>query len=141
MGSSTSGVSGRRIIGPDAVTCQPSARSLRRSCDDAALDAEPTAVATSGTLSRCGVNKNKVRKVAATELAPPTTPLPDKNDVWAEVRGTTFHGTYSVADGWVEVIADNGLTKTAQIRDSSEYDVAERLLFELYRRNSGAFDD
>ena len=94
------------------------------------------------------VNKSKVRKGAAVELAPPAAPLPeptterkDKNEVWAEVRGTTYHGVFSVADGWVEVIADNGMTKTAQIRDSSEYDVAERLLFELYQRNSGAFDD
>ena len=87
------------------------------------------------------MNKNKVRKGAVAEPAPQSAPLPDKNDVWAEVRGTMFHGTYSVADGWVEVIADNGMTKTAQIRDASEYDVAERLLFELYRRGSGALDD
>jgi hypothetical protein len=33
--------------------------------------------------------------------------------VWADVRGKTVHGVYSVADGWVEVIAANGLTKTA----------------------------
>ena len=66
---------------------------------------------------------------------------PERNDVWAEVRGRTFHGTYSVADGWVEVIADDGQYKSAQIGESSAEEVAERLLSELYRRTSGAIDD
>jgi hypothetical protein len=68
-------------------------------------------------------------------------PSPERNDVWAEVRGRTFHGTYSVADGWVEVIADDGQYKSAQIGESSAEEVAERLLSELYRRTSGAIDD
>ena len=46
-------------------------------------------------------------------------PESDRNDVWAEVRGTTYYGNYSVADGWVEVIADDGRYKTGQIGDSS----------------------
>jgi len=44
---------------------------------------------------------------------------------------------YSVADGWVEVIAENGLTKTARCGDSSAAEVAERLLRELYQRGDG----
>jgi hypothetical protein len=66
---------------------------------------------------------------------------PDRNDVWAEVRGKTVHGTYSVADGWVEVIADSGQYKTAQIGNTFVEEVAERLLRELYARGSGAVDD
>jgi hypothetical protein len=66
---------------------------------------------------------------------------PAKTDVWAEVRGKTVHGTYSVAGGWVEVIADNGMYKTGQIGDSSAEAVAERLLYELFARGSGAVDD
>jgi hypothetical protein len=68
---------------------------------------------------------------------------PDRNDVWAEVRGKTMHGTYSVsADGnWVEVIADDGRYKSGTIGDSSAEEVAERLLRELYARGSGAVDD
>ena len=65
----------------------------------------------------------------------------DRNDVWTEVRGKTFHGTYSVSSGWVEVIGDDGQYKTGQIGDSSVEEVAERLLNELYRRSSGAFGD
>ena len=68
-------------------------------------------------------------------------PLPDRNDVWAEVRGTSVHGTYSVSGGWVEVIADSGQYKTAQISDSSADEVAARLLYELYARGSGAVDE
>jgi hypothetical protein len=65
----------------------------------------------------------------------------ERNEVWAEVRGKTYHGVYSVADGWVEVIADDGRYKTGQIGDSSPDEVAERLLRELYARGSGAIDD
>ncbi len=61
---------------------------------------------------------------------------PDRSEVWTEVRGKTAHGTYSVSGGWVEVIADNGLTKTARCGDSSAPEVAERLLRELYQRPS-----
>jgi hypothetical protein len=60
-------------------------------------------------------------------------PEPERNEVWAQVRGRKVHGVFSVADGWVEVIADNGLTKTARCGDSSAAEVAERLLRELYR--------
>ena len=66
---------------------------------------------------------------------------PDRSDVWAEVRGKTYHGVYSLADGWVEVIADDGRYKTGQVGDSTANDVAERLLRELYLRGSGAVDD
>jgi hypothetical protein len=66
---------------------------------------------------------------------------PARTEVWAEVRGKTYHGVYSVADGWVEVIADDGRYKTGQIGDSSAEEVAERLLRELYQRGSGAIDD
>jgi hypothetical protein len=58
--------------------------------------------------------------------------------VWSEVRGKKVRGVFSVADGWVEVIADNGLTKTARCGDSSAAEVAERLLRELYRRGRPA---
>jgi hypothetical protein len=68
-------------------------------------------------------------------------PGDDRSEVWAEVRGTTYHATYSVADGWVEVIADDGRYKTGQIGESSAEEVAERLLRELYARGSGAIDD
>jgi hypothetical protein len=57
------------------------------------------------------------------------------------VRGRSVHGTYSVSGGWVEVIADNGQYKTAQIGNSSADEVAQRLLYELYARGSGAVDD
>jgi len=59
---------------------------------------------------------------------------PERNQVSVKVRGRMVHGVYSTADGWVEVIADNGLTKTARCGDSSAPQVAERLLRELYRR-------
>jgi hypothetical protein len=59
-------------------------------------------------------------------------PEPERNEVWARVRGETYHGVYSAADGWVEVIADNGRTKTARCGESSAAEVAERLLRELY---------
>lgn len=67
----------------------------------------------------------------------------DRSDVWAEVRGKTFHGTYSIStDGnWVEVIADDGRYKSGTIGNSSAEEVAERLLRELYARGSGAIDD
>jgi hypothetical protein len=70
-------------------------------------------------------------------------PGADRNDVWAEVRGKTVHGTYSVSsDGsWVEVIADDGRYKSGQIGESFAEAVAERLLRELYARGSGAIDD
>jgi hypothetical protein len=68
-------------------------------------------------------------------------PPPEQNDVWADVAGKNVHGTYSVSGGWVEVIADNGQYKTAQIGNSSVEEVATRLLSELYRRGSGAVDD
>ena len=68
-------------------------------------------------------------------------PPSNRNDVWAEVRGKTYHGTYSVAQGWVEVVADDGRYKTGQAGDSPVEEVAERLLRELYQRGSGAIDD
>jgi hypothetical protein len=71
----------------------------------------------------------------------PEDPSPDRNnEVWAEVRGQSVHGTYSVSGGWVEVVADNGQYKTAQIGSSSSEEVAQRLLYELYARGSGAVD-
>jgi hypothetical protein len=72
---------------------------------------------------------------------PENDAAPERNEVWAEVRGRTYHAVYSVADGWVEVIADDGQYKTGQIGDSSAEQVAERLLSELYRRSSGGFAD
>lgn len=66
---------------------------------------------------------------------------PTRTDVWVDVRGKTVHGTYSVSGGWVEVVADNGQYKTAQIGDSSVEEVAERLLRELHARGSGAVAD
>jgi hypothetical protein len=71
----------------------------------------------------------------------PTDPSPERNEVWAEVRGRSVHGTYSVSGGWVEVIADSGQYKTAQIGNASADEVAQRLLYELYARGSGAVDD
>jgi hypothetical protein len=68
-------------------------------------------------------------------------PPAERADVWAEVRGKTVHGTYSVSGGWVEVIADDGRYKTAQIGTSTSEEVSERLLRELYARRSGAMDD
>ena len=74
--------------------------------------------------------------------APQDSPS-DRNEVWADVRGRTFHGVYSVsADGnWVEVIADDGRYKSGAIGDATAEEVAERLLRELYARGSGAIDD
>ncbi len=66
--------------------------------------------------------------------APKRDPAEDRNEVSAKVRGRTVRGVYSVADGWVEVIAENGLTKTARCGDSSAHEVAGRLLRELYQR-------
>jgi hypothetical protein len=60
-------------------------------------------------------------------------PEPERNEVWAEVRGRRVHGVFSVTNGWVEVIADSGMYKTARCGDSSAAQVAERLLRELYR--------
>jgi len=59
-------------------------------------------------------------------------PEPERSEVWAKVRGRRVHGVYSVAGGWVEVIADNGTYKTARCGESSAAEVAERLLRELY---------
>jgi hypothetical protein len=67
--------------------------------------------------------------------------MPELNEVWAEVRGKTYHATFSVADGWVEIIADDGQYKTGQIGESTAEQVAERLLAELYKRSSVGFDD
>jgi hypothetical protein len=58
---------------------------------------------------------------------------PDRSEVSIKIRGRTVRGVYSVAEGWVEVIAENGLTKTARCGDSTAAEVAERLLRELYR--------
>lgn len=58
---------------------------------------------------------------------------PDRSEVSIADRGRTVRGVYSVADGWVEVIGDNGLTKTARCGDSTAAEVAERLLRELHR--------
>jgi hypothetical protein len=60
-------------------------------------------------------------------------PEPGRDEVRITVRGREVHGVFSVADGWVEVIADNGMTKTARCGDSSAAEVAERLLRELYQ--------
>ena len=60
------------------------------------------------------------------------------HEVWTSIRGQRFHGVYSVANGWVEVIADNGMTKTARCGESTAAEVAERLLRELYRGASVA---
>jgi hypothetical protein len=65
----------------------------------------------------------------------------ERNDVWADVRGHTVHGTYSVTGDWVEVTADDGRYKSAAIGESSVEEVAERLLAELYKRDSGAVTD
>jgi hypothetical protein len=74
--------------------------------------------------------------------APRDHPQPDRNEIEVKVGARTVHGVFSAADGWVEVIADNGLTKTARCGDSSAAEVAERLLRELYpaseRRPGGA---
>jgi hypothetical protein len=64
----------------------------------------------------------------------------DRNDVWTQVGGKNVHGTYSVSGDWVEVIADNGQYKSAPVGGSSVEEVAERLLYELYRRPSGAVE-
>jgi hypothetical protein len=71
----------------------------------------------------------------------PEDPSPERNEVWAEVRGKSVHGTYSVSGGWVEVVADNGQYRTAQIGESSIDEVAQRLLYELHARGSGAVDE
>jgi hypothetical protein len=60
-------------------------------------------------------------------------PEPGRDEVWATIRGRKVHGVYSVADGWVEVIADNGMTSTTRCSGSSAFQMAERLLRELYR--------
>jgi hypothetical protein len=65
--------------------------------------------------------------------APRDHPQSDRNEISVKVGARTVRGVFSVADGWVEVIADNGLTKTARCGDSSAAEVAERLLRELYR--------
>jgi hypothetical protein len=62
-------------------------------------------------------------------------PQPYRDEISVRVGGRTVRGVFSVADGWVEVIADNGLTKTARCGDSSAAEVAERLLRELYARH------
>ncbi len=61
-------------------------------------------------------------------------PEPGREQVSTTVRGRRVRGVFSVADGWVEVIAENGLTKTARCGDSSAPQVAERLLRELHMR-------
>jgi hypothetical protein len=58
---------------------------------------------------------------------------PHRNDVSIVARGRTVRGVYSVADGWVEVIGENGLTRTARCVDSTAGEVAERLLREMQR--------
>jgi hypothetical protein len=60
-------------------------------------------------------------------------PEPGREDVSVVVRGRTVRGVFSVADGWVEVIADHGVTKTARCGESTAAEVAERLLRELAR--------
>lgn len=65
-------------------------------------------------------------------------PEPGRDEVRTQVRGREIRGVYSVADGWVEVIAENGLTKTARCGDSSATYVAERLLRELHARSAEA---
>jgi len=66
---------------------------------------------------------------------------PNSNEVFAEVRGRTVRGTYSMKDDWLEVIAADGRYKSALIGESTPEEVAERLLRELYARPSGAIDD
>jgi hypothetical protein len=73
-------------------------------------------------------------KVAPTRTCDP--PEPGRDEVWAQLRGRKVHGVYSVADGWVEVIADDGRTRTARCGDSSAAAVAERLLGEVYTRSA-----
>jgi hypothetical protein len=58
-------------------------------------------------------------------------PEPGREEVSIVVRGRTVRGVFSVADGWVEVIGDHGLTKTARCAESTANEVAERLLREL----------
>jgi hypothetical protein len=65
-------------------------------------------------------------------------PEPARDEIWAEVRGRRVRGVYSAANGWVDVIAANGLTKTAPCCDSSAPEVAQRLLRELYARSAEA---
>ena len=65
---------------------------------------------------------------------------PERKLVSAPVRGRRVHGVFSTADGWVVVIADTGLTKTARCGDSSAAEVAERLLRELYSGNRATGD-
>lgn len=60
-------------------------------------------------------------------------PEPGHEEVSIVVRGRTVRGVFSVADGWVEVIGDHGLTKTARCGESTADEVAERLLRELAR--------
>jgi hypothetical protein len=66
---------------------------------------------------------------------------PARNEVFAEVRGRTVRGTYSVSGDWLEVVAADGRYKSAAIGESTPEEVAERLLRELYGRPSGAIDD
>ena len=73
-------------------------------------------------------------KERATEACEP--PEPGRDEVSTQLRGKSVHGVYSVADGWVEVIADDDRTRTAQCDDSSAAAVAERLLREVYTRSA-----
>ena len=61
-------------------------------------------------------------------------PDPGRDQIRVRARGREIRGVYSVADGWVEVIGESGLTKTARCGESSAVTVAERLLRELYAR-------
>ena len=71
-----------------------------------------------------------------TKAGPCDPPEPGRDEVWAQGRGQKLHGAYSVADGWVELIADNGLTKTVRCGESSAARVAQRLLRELHARSA-----
>jgi hypothetical protein len=57
---------------------------------------------------------------------------PPRDEVWADVRDRRVHGIYSVRGGWVEVVADDGRSKSAPIGNSPVQEVAVRLLRELY---------
>jgi hypothetical protein len=82
--------------------------------------------------SEAGMAAQRTKMSPTTRACDP--PEPGHDEVWVEVRGRRVHGVFSVADGWVEVIADNGMTKTARCGESSAAAVAERLLRELHRR-------
>ncbi len=58
---------------------------------------------------------------------------PEHNAISIVVRGRAVRGVYSAADGWVEVIGENGLPRTARCGDSTAGEVAERLLREMQR--------